>query len=229
MLAFHDIGEISLEHLDDPDSAVSAFARALERDPDFAPSRLALDALWRKTGALEALREQYERDARRLQGFAALQAWLCVVDLSEALEQHDEAVDALRQAMEIDPANAALRREYQGRLARAGRWKLYVQTALNELEHSDNDEASAAIYLFIAQLYELALDDLETAHGAVSSALELKPDWRFARDELLRLLERRGRWAELVERLVAIAGNEEDSRLAAARYYQAGMVAERRL
>ncbi|HHH28397.1 MAG TPA: tetratricopeptide repeat protein, partial [Polyangiaceae bacterium] len=160
-------GEIRAELLDRPTGAISAFCAVREREPDNLAALLALETLYRKTGAWSELAEVYSRQAAVLGDPRARMAVLeSLADLHEkgvgdaqaqrATYSAILAVDgthpgALRglERLAIEGADRALLADVDGRYARAetdGGVIAVHQTRLGESLEIDNPQAAIAAY-----------------------------------------------------------------------------------
>lgn len=227
-------GLIAGQSLQDVALSAQLFQRALERYPASVPARMALEA------AIPALQEKAEGEAQSVkvwleqlgagdEATPSLSMRLRAADRAAMAGDQAKAMSLLQEALDQAPLNPFLRREYQGWLARTGDWDGYLETIRQELQQTDDPTILALLHFIDALVSSTHCLNVPQALKALDAALTLKPHWRVARYEQLRLLATAGEWEKLSQALILLAQNQSVPARAAALYFVAGTLIERHL
>ena len=171
-------GEIFAEQLNQPERAIAAYERVLERDPTNIPAMLALEPLYRQQGLWKSLVELFGRQAKVLTDDGARVAALREVghlyenQASGDAEQLRAAYTAILQRLPSDPvALAALER-----LAMAARDDQLLTRVDAQLASGDDDPALlGAYYTRLGETLERA-QTMASALKAYEMGLAHDPD-----------------------------------------------------
>jgi tetratricopeptide (TPR) repeat protein len=224
-------GRIFAERVGDPASAEDCFEKAAELDSDDLMSSWALAEIRQRRGdatALEAtLRKMLPKVRSREQAVATLFE-VARIRL-EQLDRSEDAVAALRQALELNPHHVPSLRALEDILVEQGRYEELVEVAQTEVNRLRDAPARADAYYELGQLVERHLQNPERAAFFYRTVLDLAPGHCAALDALDRLLTLQQAWGDLVTLLERSAEATPDRRRAAARLSRAAQIAEHRL
>ncbi|MFO8056646.1 MAG: tetratricopeptide repeat protein [bacterium] len=123
--------------------------------------------------------------------------------LRDDLGAEEESIAALRQVLAKDQQNAPLLRELQLLYQERQQWGELIRMLLTEIPLRKDKGVLVDIYVRLAGLYEekyQAQDEAIKCHQAV---LRMVPDRAESHREVIRLLEARGRWEDMVNALHA--------------------------
>ncbi|MGD8861048.1 MAG: tetratricopeptide repeat protein [Myxococcales bacterium] len=212
------IGELHEQRTRDAEAAFSAFARAVEAEPD---NGLARESLARVASARETFRQERAQVLRRvldrLDDRPDLESDILLelaVLLDEYLEDKDGAERTYERLIEIDgdnpdvvlTASRALERIHIERED----WGKLVKDLDRQAELETDDGTRVALLVRLAEVYEDMLDRVDGAIDAHCRRLEIDGADLDAMRSLERLYERTQRYEELVEVLRRHAEVEED-------------------
>ncbi|HEY2749504.1 MAG TPA: hypothetical protein VGL86_33020 [Polyangia bacterium] len=225
-----EIGDIYEKRLSDDDSARRSYERALERDDKCAAALSALATLHRRHKRLPDLLEVLRRELK-LATTSERQLELHL-EMARAADMADggdlkAALGAYREALKLDPANAAALSGLERLCRREGNWEVLAEAlrraprsvrtvralceALEHLERweelAESREAELALLdepkeiaraaRSLADLYERRLNDPDAAARAWHRVDEADPRDPQAARALERIYESRGRFADL--------------------------------
>ncbi len=143
--------------------------------------------------ALKILPEDYGTSVRlRLAGV-----------LRDELGANEESIAALRQVLAKEPKSAPIMRELSLMYEKAGQWGELIRMMLTELPLRKEKEVQIETYLRLARHYEEHFQALDESIKCQQAVLRLVPDRAESHSELVRLLEAKGRWEDMVAALVA--------------------------
>jgi tetratricopeptide (TPR) repeat protein len=144
------------------------------------------------------------------------------------LGELDKAVDALRAAVESDPASPeplrALARVYE----QTGDWEEYIRNKRRRLEVATGAERFDLL-LEIGDAEFSKLNDRARASKTYVAALEERPDDRKLLTKLMQLYSEEKDWAKLVEVVLRLADFVEDPKQRAKYMHTAAIVSARQL
>jgi len=225
-----EIGDIYEKRLSDDDSARRSYERALERDDKCMAALAALATLHRRHKRLPDLLDVLRRELKMAtERDRQLELHL---EMARAADQADggdlkAALGAYREALKLDPANAAALSGLERLCRREGNWEVLaealrraprsvrtVRALCEALEHlekweelGESREAELALLeepkeiaraaRALADLYERRLNDPDAAARAWHRVDEADPRDPQAARALERIYESRGRFADL--------------------------------
>ncbi|MBX3181172.1 MAG: tetratricopeptide repeat protein [Polyangiaceae bacterium] len=213
------IAELYERHLDDVVRAVELYSEILNVQPDHEPTLAALEGI--KSGSREplaaaaVLEPVYDAmgEWARLISVLEVQARFAEdpfgrVDLlhriarlyEENLAQHGEAFDTYARAVAADNQNE----ESLGSLERLAmtleRWPSVARLYDEQLTQLDNEpDRFVELALRVAQVYEVQLEQVDSAIARYRQVLEVEPENQSAVRSLDRLFSQTERWGELAE------------------------------
>lgn len=115
----------------------------------------------------------------------------------EGLLAHDKAFEVYSRAVRTDSANSESLAAVE-RLAMAlGRWQDVATLYRTELEATDDVDQKVELGMRVSQLYEVQLEDVDSAVAGYRAVLEVSPNNGAALSSLDRIFEANERWAEL--------------------------------
>ena len=206
----NELARVHRDRLDDPHSAIEAFARSLEVDPDQKEPRRELGLLYEMTSNWEAAVETYDRLAVALPDEARLQMLEHTGELlSEQMMDDVRAEESYKAALQIspthDPAIGALRGIYE----RRGQWQEIIQM-LKRADDASRDLTEKAHYMAqVGKIYDDELDDLVSAQRYFEQAYEYDPEVIEASEPLIDLYMREQRWERALPLLERVLGRYE--------------------
>ncbi|MCG8554586.1 MAG: tetratricopeptide repeat protein [Proteobacteria bacterium] len=194
------------EHrLQDQRSAFEAYARAVEADPAESRPRQELDRL---AGVLDRHRDRAAVLEKALAGCETVDLRTeLLLELAVLWDERLQDIDATEYAyerlMEADPDNRRVVLDASRALERIhmqkGDHARLTQDLRQQVRFEDDPQARGHLLSRLADLYEEVLDDFEAATSTQRERLDNDPSDVHAMRGLERLLERTGRWKELIE------------------------------
>jgi tetratricopeptide (TPR) repeat protein len=219
-------GEVAERRMNDDMYAVSFYKRLLEIDAGYAPAYSALGRVFQRAGRHQELLEIYKNElaiAPAGPGIAALHFRIATLCENE-LGRDEEAIQAYRKAVELDPTQRAARRALERKLEEKGRWDEIVRLLELEIAALDEPKSKARASLRIGEILENRLRNPDRALAAYEQALGFEPALGAAREGLVRLLSVKGDHRRLVEALEREAEVQADPRLSVSALLRAGQV-----
>ncbi|MCB9626668.1 MAG: tetratricopeptide repeat protein [Sandaracinaceae bacterium] len=193
------------ELLEDFPKAIQYYQEVLELTPDHAPTRKALDRLYRKTDRYRDLAALRREDLDRASGAERIDITFELGEIAETrLDQPVQAVDYYEQVLLDAPthmrAQEALERlmtepSQRQRVAsileplysEQGAYPQLVRALEVQLEDVRDAGARVALLTRIGEVNEERLQDVDRAFGAYARAVEADPSERGIREVLARL------------------------------------------
>jgi tetratricopeptide (TPR) repeat protein len=179
-----------------------AFRKALELDPSSEEALTGLAMVYSSLGDNKRAIEMLSQAAGRSPSMRSL------TNLAEAFESvrdYANASQALRRALELEPANLDLKRALAQDLLFANKLDEAVRTYTEITETDPKDSQS---YLRISQIYR-QMRDFQKARQALERAKQLEPDGLEVRDSEVYLLEAEGRRSEAIARMKELVDSTE--------------------
>lgn len=231
--AYVTAGDLAASYAGDPGGARELYGKALEVVPGYPPAVEALALLLERTGALEEAAALLELHSEG--GDASTRAYTLerLARIYRNLAKPEEVVGALERCIELAPEDLLLRWrlfDVLGDLAREAD-QLRV---LGDIAARVSDPAQkAAVLTSAARLAERSAGGdatmVERAVGLYRQALELAPESRFARGQLVSALRRAGRWDDVVAERRAEAAQLADGPAAFRALREAAVLLDERL
>ena len=211
------IAELYEKRLGDVTRSIELYREILQRQVDHAPTLAALEGLKSGTrdplGAAAVLEPVYEAasdwtaliSVHEVQVAHADDAFQ-KVDLlhriarlyEDALENHASAFDTYARALTLDNGNEATLQNLERLAMVVNRWPQVAALYDAELDKlTENTERFVELGLRLAQIYEVQLEDVDSAIGRYRRVMEVEPDNQTAVRSLDRLYLFTERWAEL--------------------------------
>lgn len=192
-------GRLLDEKLDDVEEAEASYRRVLDRDPYHPEALAALERLFERRGAHDRLVEVLEKQVEIAVAPAdRLERSIRLGRLLQKMGQAEAALEVLRRAFDLDPANGEAARALRELLEKEGRFDELVVFLGRLRDLADDPREKIAKEREIAEIHELRLDDDAGAIAAHSRILEIDPGDLAALDALERLYTAADRAAELL-------------------------------
>jgi tetratricopeptide (TPR) repeat protein len=228
------IAELYDQRLGDSSRAVEGFREILDMAPDHGPTLAALEGMiagkreplmaaevldpvyrqlgeWQKLAAVQEVRVAHEQDPVRKVELLHGLAELAEVQLDNARA----AFDAYGRSLVIDPQNQHSQAALERLAETLGTWtevtRLYDQAI--EEARTKNDGSHVDLALRAAQIYEIQVENVDTAIERYKIVVEADPSHAQALEALDRLYESTSRWNELADVLrkeVEVAPTPDD-------------------
>lgn len=218
-----ELGDVLERRLERRDAAARAFGEAAARAPSDPRPLLGLERVHEATKAWSELvrvrlrlRDQ-EVDPRKRAQWA-----LKVADAYERLEQRDEAIRALREALEEVPDNASVLALLRRYLIEAERWADAVDILAREADVARERATQLARRMERAAILRDHLGRDAAAIQELERARALAPQDKAALGQLAQLYEKVADGKKLADVLQSLAIVEEDDRAAADLLEKAG-------
>ena len=186
----------------DVDLAIDAYEQILALDPSEARALRQLEGLFEQRRDYDRLTEILERQAQvaTAAGENVLTLKLRLARIrEEELQDHEGAIEALEEVVALEPTHVEALRSLERLFVETNDWERLRDVLERQLEAAESEGGEIELLRRLAQLSENELDDTDTAVEAYERILGKVPDDSVARDELIRLLHKNGRWDELVE------------------------------
>src|SRR5690606_4511515 len=177
------------ERLGNISAAAENYERLLEMDPSDSEALLALDALYRGSARWEdligVLRRRIDLSDSE-EDTTVLYAELANV-YEERLGRPEDAIQAYREVLTIDPTSDAALSALDGLYARGELWRELADNVETRLKLADTEEKQRTLMLRLADLFERRLDQVERAIDTYRDVLERDPYDQSALGALERL------------------------------------------
>ena len=239
------MAEIADARLGKPTDAVTYYRKVLELDPASQRALSSLDALFTRQKMWHELADNLEAQLALAQNDEEqLGLMLRLAQLRETeMTMVDTAIEGYRAVLERDPNNpqafAALERlgqdaRYELTIAdlleplyrQVGDWQKLV--AAHEVQVRRSEEPARRVELLhqIAQLYEDAAGDLDSAFATLARALREEPGNELSQQQIDRVARATGHFAELAKVFEELAQKSDDPTLSSALYTSSARVYE---
>ena len=242
MASIHD------ELLQQPDEAISVHKEVLELDPTSAAALSALDALFERQELWSDLADNVDRQlSMATDPNQQIAFMLRLADLREKrMNATEAAIEIYRDVLDREPqeeaALAALERliqqdEHQLLIAEileplyrdANQFEKLIQIHETQAVHASSPERRVELLHRIAELYEVALDNLELAFRSHARALAEDPGNLATQEHLERIARAAGAFEDLAKTYEERVDHIEDPQLAASLHVKAAIVREEQL
>jgi tetratricopeptide (TPR) repeat protein len=209
------------EMLSEPDAAIRVYSEMLELNPTSRTALSALDSLYERKEMWSELADNVGRQLSLVDDEASqLQLMLKLGQLRETrMNAPEAAIDIYREVLERDPSSAdalaalerllvnPARREQQAQIAEIleplyrerGEYAKLIGVHDIQVQNSTSVDQKVELLHRMAELYEVALEDLESAFRTFARALAEDPSSVSTREELDRIASSAGAWQQLVE------------------------------
>ncbi len=217
--------------LKDDEAAIARYEALLSKVPGHAAALAGMGRLLHRLGRWEALVSVFDAEIAALEDprQQAARMFKAAEILEERLGQKDAAIERYNRCLQLQPgylpAQKALVRLYEG----AGRWAdLAAMYEQDLLQTADRDEMIAILFR-TAALFEERLSDLDRAIESMRRVLEIAGDHLPAMRKLGALLERTGKWADLIALNEAEAALVGDTKLVLSLHHRNAEILEEHL
>jgi tetratricopeptide (TPR) repeat protein len=213
--SFMRAATIAGERLGDTERAVSWFEKAAEVNPDDPAPIDGLADVYLRAGSWKDLVAALEKRATlpaspaQASAHSALRAHV----LADRLSLRSEAIDVLRHAVGLDPANTTLVHLLDRLLAGEGLEDERVELETLAAERIVDAEERAQTLYRIGESCERDPEGMPRAAQAYVRSLEAMPENRASFDGLRRIYERSGDWqalADLVTRRLGVIDDDDE-------------------
>ncbi len=217
------------EILDDPALAIRAHQEVIDLEPNHAPSRRALERLFRRTNRSRDLVALIQQEVGRVEGAERIERMQELGELYEQkLDEPGSAVDYYEQILDSSPthlrAQEALERLLDEKSQRQrvaaileplyesqGAWAPLARVIEVEIEDRSDPVEQVSLLMRAADLHENRLNDPAAAFASFARAVKIEPTNRDVRGELARVAAIRGAQAERATVLEEAVGAAEGS------------------
>jgi len=127
----------------------------------------------------------------------------------QKLEDPDRAIEQLRRALDLDPADTRTLGRLESIYQREQRWQDLVQVLKEQAAKTEQTAERAALHEKTAKILEERLDNKKEAIDKLVIARDLEPDRRSVLLSLERLFQAENRWEELIDTLERLAEKAE--------------------
>jgi len=223
------VGFIHDEMLSETDAAIQAYTEVLELNPHSRVALSALDTLYERKQQWAALADNVARQLPLAEDEGSqLGLMLRLGALRQThLQDPGGAIEAYREVLARDPndvtALGALERmlelpEHQNHVAEVleplyrdkGEYAKLIGVHDIQVKNCSSEDLRVNLLHRMAELYEVALDDLDSAFSTYGRALAEDPTSTMTRDELDRIAASEDRWRPLVDIYEKLASQNED-------------------
>ncbi|MGH7270960.1 MAG: tetratricopeptide repeat protein, partial [Polyangiaceae bacterium] len=196
----NDLGELLDSHMQQTDSAVTHFQRALDVDPQFLPALENLERIYGARGQNRELADVLQRKVVALKDAGEVSATnLRMAQLFEtSLGDPSRAAEVYRDVVEADPANLqglrGLARVYEA----LERWADLVTVLDSQLEIVTTEREKVEVLSHLATLHEEHFLKSDLAAKRLEQVLEIDPNNEEAYVKLARAYRKLRQWLDLV-------------------------------
>ena len=242
---YAQMADVYENRLGKPEDAIAAYREVLSIDETSHVALTALDGLFTRQGMWQELSENLEAQLQlAMIDEEQIQLMLRLAALRESqMNQIEQAIDGYRQVLERDPANpealAALERlgkmpEHEVAIAeileplyrQSGDFTKLIGVHEVQVRRSDDPTRKVELLHQIAQLYEDAGGDLNSAFDTFARALAFDPASDATQQGLDRLARATGRFPDHARVLETLAGQQQDAELASQLFTMSARVYE---
>jgi tetratricopeptide (TPR) repeat protein len=222
----HRAGEVAELEVADEAQALAFYRKAFEVDRGYLPALAGLGRLHYKAGRWDALLETYRAELEYTPsgpGSAALH--YKVGELYEhRIGREDEALAAYRRALAADPRHRPSIRALERKLGERGRFDDLARLLEAEVAAAAEPHDKARAAFRVGEIYENRLKQTDKARAAYEQALAADPEFRPAREGLIRLLTLGRDFKRVALELEHQAKTEQDPALAVSALLRQGEV-----
>ncbi|MCW5828080.1 MAG: tetratricopeptide repeat protein [Deltaproteobacteria bacterium] len=185
--------------------AVESYYHALEVEPDYTPALRTLGRLFYATENWDLLIRVYEREMELLESPRAKAA--IRVKIAEIAEDRKKdlslAIDNLRQALELDPANQMVINHLSRLSPTQKNWDDLVEVYIREAQMTRDRRYAAALHQLIGEIWRDRFQFIKKSADNFEKAIELDPSLESARQNLERTRFEQRTPAEQIEDIQA--------------------------
>ena len=195
------VGRWQAEQMNEPEQAVHHLQRALAIEPENVEVMMDLERLYREIAAWEEL-SQILRHRVQLSADPdeQMEIWRRLGELYELqMAQVDDAVDAYRRILEIDPSDILAIESLERIFEAYERWRELIDVLSQKADATYDPDDMVAIRYRIAQIWEQQLGEVEHAMSTYRDVLAAEPGHMPSLQELERIFMSHQRWPELLD------------------------------
>jgi tetratricopeptide (TPR) repeat protein len=222
----HRAGEVAELQVGDEAQALAFYRKAYELEHGYLPALAGLGRLHYKAGRWDALLETYRAELENTPvgpGNAALH--FKVGELYEQrIGREDEAMAAYRRALVVDPRHRPALRALERKLTEKGRFDELARLLEGETAGTSDPAEKARSAFRVGEIYENRLKQADKARASYEQALTADPDFRPAREGMIRLLTLAHDFKRVAVELEHEAKSEQDPALAVSALLRQGEV-----
>lgn len=197
------VGAIREDRLDDPRSALAAYARVLEKDPEHLGALHAIERAGTRAGehvaVVDAIRKQAALTEDPARSAALLHRAADVT--ANAIGDPPGAMRALEEILRRQPKHRASLETLASLLFDAGKWKELIGVYKRLLPLTSTADEKVYLHYRMGEIQETQIGALPAAIQCYRATLQLEPEYAPAREALLGALWRSESWPELVKAL----------------------------
>ncbi len=198
---------IAAERLSDGRQAFDVLSSALRDDPSLADTRDEIEGIAQASGAQRELVTLYAELADSLtDAVLARDYWLRIAAIDDRLGDVDQSARAYNKVLALDPADGEALAALEQLFTRTNRWADLIGIIERRIDQTHEGTTREALYVSMAQIYDVQLGRPDEAIGAYQKVLELDPGSPRALKALDDLFTRRRMWTELADNLEAQLG-----------------------
>ncbi|HEY6723931.1 MAG TPA: tetratricopeptide repeat protein, partial [Polyangiaceae bacterium] len=199
--AFARVAEIVERHLGDKPQAIEAHKRALGARPGYPTSFKALVRLYSDARMFHELCELYERAVDQADDHDTKITYLFKIGRlqEDALAEPGHAVTAYRRILELVRDHFEAIHAWQRAAERGNRYDELVEALEFEAQIVPDKPRQVALLQRAADVMDERLGDAEGSLNKLRAVLKLEPHYAPALRAMADLLQRQGRWEDLLE------------------------------
>ena len=200
--------------LDNTDSAINAYKRALEADENNNDAIEALQGIYNRTERWQDLIDIYKMKVSHSEEHEDKeQIYLQMAMIyQEMLDSPDDAIVCLKEVLTFDPENMSALKELDKLLAQEEKWAELADNLLAQLGLGGDVDETIRLNLRLASLREKQLDEAGAAIEIYKEVLEIDPSNEEAIEALERIIdstEQKREVAEILEPIYQTLGSWE--------------------
>jgi len=186
-----------LEHSDSPDVVIEVLVRFLDEQPTHLRARTTLQSLLVRQGRLdEYIRLTWRAANQHPSADVQAYEWVSLGQFCELHARLDDALNAYRRVLELDPTEITAFRGVERLLRRRADFPALAQLYRVVIDATASAERKAALLFSLATLFDGQLEDSAAAIDALERYRKLKPHDLSAVWMLQRLHGQNDAWAE---------------------------------
>lgn len=208
----HRAGVVCEEKLQDVETALAHYEKALALNPTYLPALRSLGRIYGRQSRWTDLVRMYEQELEVTRSPEQQVALLFrIADVhGDQLGQPEEAVVALEKVLEYDPENLPAMRELARVYEQLGRGEELVRVLLAESESHRSDQDRAMALIRVAEICEERLDRADRAAELYERVLQLGHGLDISVRALVRIYSAEGMWNALTRALKTALERTED-------------------
>ncbi len=209
----NELARVRRDRLEDAYAAIESFESSLDVEPQQPNVLFDVAELHESTSNWQQAIEAYRRLIEFLDEPAdRVDVFYTIGEVYESeLADDENAAEAFRDALDIEPTHTPSREAIEEIYARRGQWEALVEVYLDAVEATDDFSESAVHLARIGEIYEDELDDRANALNYYEQALEEDPHELSAAEPLIDLYIERDAWERAVPLLEMVIERYRES------------------